>query len=42
VGKPPELRVSDEEREQVATEIREHFAQGRLGAEELSDRLGRA
>jgi len=42
VGNPPELRVSDEEREQVATEIREHFAQGRLDADELSDRLGRA
>jgi len=38
----PELRVSDEDREQAATEIREHYAAGRLDAEELGERLDRA
>ena len=38
---PLEVRVSDDERERVAAEIREHFAQGRLDVEELSDRLER-
>jgi hypothetical protein len=38
----PALRVSDEEREAAAVEIREHFAQGRLDTDELSDRLERA
>ena len=38
----PELRVSDEDRERAAAEIREHFAQGRLDSDELADRLGRA
>jgi hypothetical protein len=42
VAESPELRVSDEDRERVAAEIREHFAQGRLDSDELSDRLGRA
>lgn len=37
-----DVRASDAERERVATEIREHFAQGRLDAEELADRLQRA
>ena len=36
------LRVSDEDRERAATKIREHYARGRLDAEELSERLGRA
>ena len=36
------MRASDEDRERAATEIREHFAQGRLDAEELSHRLERA
>jgi uncharacterized membrane protein YccC len=36
------VRVSDREREQAAAEIREHFAEGRLDAEELDDRLARA
>ena len=31
--------VSDEERDRAASEIREHFAAGRLNADELSDRL---
>jgi hypothetical protein len=35
----PELRVSDEDRERAAREIREHFAAGRLTDEELSQRL---
>jgi hypothetical protein len=34
-----ELRVSDEERERAAHEIREHFAAGRLTNDELSDRV---
>lgn len=34
-----ELRVSDQERERVAREIREHFAAGRLTDEELDHRL---
>ena len=42
MAESPELRVSDEDRERVAAEIREHFAQGRLDSDELSDRLGRA
>ncbi|MGZ4389443.1 MAG: DUF1707 SHOCT-like domain-containing protein [Gaiellaceae bacterium] len=37
-----DVRASDEERERVATEIREHFAQGRLDGDELADRLQRA
>jgi hypothetical protein len=37
-----DVRASDAEREQVAAEIREHFAQGRLDSEELADRLHRA
>lgn len=38
----PELRVSDEDRERVATELREHYAAGRIDGEELGDRLDRA
>src|SRR5947209_4596514 len=34
-----DLRVSDEQRERAAQDIREHFAAGRLTDEELSDRL---
>ena len=34
-----EMRVSDAEREAAATELREHFASGRLDQEELDDRL---
>jgi hypothetical protein len=36
------VRASDEDRERVASEIREHFAQGRLSSDELGDRLERA
>jgi uncharacterized membrane protein YccC len=39
---PSEIRASDQEREQVAAEIREHFAQGRLDTDELDERLARA
>lgn len=39
---PSEIRASDQEREQVASEIREHFAQGRLDADELDERLASA
>jgi hypothetical protein len=35
----PDLRVSDEQRERAAQEIREHFAAGRLTDDELSERL---
>lgn len=34
-----DLRASDEDRERVAREIREHFAAGRLDRDELDDRL---
>lgn len=38
-GAAGEQRVSDQERERVVREIREHFAAGRLSDEELSDRV---
>ena len=38
----PDLRVSDADRERAATELREHYAQGRLDGDELAERLGRA
>jgi hypothetical protein len=38
----PDLRVSDEDREKAATEIREHYAAGRLDGDELGERLDRA
>jgi len=41
VPSPLELRVSDKDREQVAAEFREHFSQGRLDIDELSQRLDR-
>ena len=37
-----EMRVSDAEREAAASELREHFAAGRLDQEELDERLTRA
>jgi hypothetical protein len=37
-----EMRVSDAEREAAASELREHFASGRLDQEELNERLDRA
>lgn len=36
---PPELRASDDDRERVAREIREHYAAGRLDEDELNERL---
>ena len=39
---PLHVRVSDQERERVAAELREHFAQGRLDTDELEERLARA
>ena len=39
---PPHVRVSDQEREHAAAELREHFAQGRLDTDELEERLTRA
>jgi hypothetical protein len=39
MAEPEKLRVSDEERERAAQEIREHFAAGRLSDDELADRL---
>jgi hypothetical protein len=36
---PPAVRLSDEERERAAAEIREHFTAGRLDADELAERL---
>ena len=34
-----ELRVSDEQREHAAQELRDHFAAGRISEEELGDRV---
>jgi Domain of unknown function (DUF1707) len=39
MAEPPKLRVSDEERERAAREIREHFAAGRLTEDELDERV---
>jgi Domain of unknown function (DUF1707) len=39
VAGPDDLRVSDEQRERAASEIREHYAAGRLNDDELSDRV---
>jgi hypothetical protein len=36
---PADLRVSDQDREDVVREIREHFAAGRLSGEELGPRV---
>src|SRR5271165_5563581 len=36
---PPEIRVSDQERERVAEEIRQHYAVGRLTEEEMTERV---
>jgi DUF1707 SHOCT-like domain len=35
----PDLRIGDVEREAAATELREHYAQGRLTLEEFNQRL---
>jgi len=39
VATPDDLRVSDEQRERTAADIREHYAAGRLTDDELSDRV---
>jgi hypothetical protein len=36
------LRVSDRERDEVTTQLRDHAAEGRLSPEELDERVGRA
>ena len=36
------LRVSDSEREEVATQLRDHAAEGRLTPDELDERMGKA
>ena len=38
----PEIRASDSERERVVTFLRDQTAEGRLTADELDDRVGRA
>jgi hypothetical protein len=39
MAEPSKLRVSDEQRERAAQEIREHFAAGRITQEELDERV---
>jgi Domain of unknown function (DUF1707) len=39
---PGDLRVSDADRDRAVTELSEHFEAGRLTAEELDERTGRA
>jgi DUF1707 SHOCT-like domain len=39
---PGDLRVSDADRDRAVAELSEHFEAGRLSAEELDDRTGRA
>jgi len=41
-ARPAAMRVSDAEREDAAAELREHYAAGRLTAEELDERLDQA
>jgi uncharacterized protein DUF1707 len=36
---PSGLRVSDQERDEAAADLRDHYAAGRLSSDELSDRL---
>ena len=38
----PDIRASDAERERVATQLREHAAEGRLDVDELDERLQQA
>jgi hypothetical protein len=38
----PRIRASDADRDRTATLLREHHAEGRLNAEEFSDRIDRA
>jgi hypothetical protein len=39
MSEPSSLRASDADRERVASELRDHYAEGRLDADELSGRL---
>jgi hypothetical protein len=39
VAGPDDLRVSDEQRDRAAQDIREHYAAGRLNDDELSERV---
>jgi hypothetical protein len=39
---PSQLRVADEDREQLVEELRDHALAGRLTSEELEDRIGAA
>ncbi len=39
MSEPSGLRASDDDRERAASEIREHYAQGRLDRDELAARL---
>jgi hypothetical protein len=39
MAEPADVRASDEDRERVAIEIREHFAAGRLDEDELGERV---
>jgi hypothetical protein len=39
---PPDVRVSDAERERAVADLREHFAAGRLTDDELSERVSAA
>jgi hypothetical protein len=41
-GDPRRLRVSDADRDRAAALLREHHAEGRLTAEEFSERVDRA
>ena len=42
VSEPEHVRVSDQERERAAEEIRQHFAAGRLDEDELNERVSAA
>lgn len=39
MAEPADLRISDDDREQARTVIREHFAAGRLSEDEFADRV---
>lgn len=41
-GRPPAFRVSDQDRDAVAHRLQEAFAEGRLDADELGQRMGAA
>jgi hypothetical protein len=39
MAESPDLRAADSDRDRVAADLRDHFAAGRLGQEELDERL---